>query len=105
MTVQVALLIAESGFNAHHPAGWLVLLLAAILLFGCFEGFVVGRRDFACVTWFWGLLELTGWIAHPLTKPRICMGSVVFVSGLILIIVYYRGRVPIDRPRAQKEKR
>jgi hypothetical protein len=67
-----------------------ILGLTVIFLIGYLEGAVLKRRDIACATWFWGLAALTAWIAYPLTIVRICIGAIVFVSGVILMITYYK---------------
>jgi len=90
-------MIEKLGFGidmnalSDYSAALRVLLLTVILLFGYLEGAVFKRRDWACVTWFWGLAALTAWIVHALTAVRICIGAIVFVSGVILMIIYYRG--------------
>jgi hypothetical protein len=81
------------GANAvvdHHPIAARVLLLAAIFASGYFEAVVLKSRDAACSTWFICLGALTAWIAYSWTTASILAGAVVFASGLILLIVYYR---------------
>ena len=79
----------NSFFDEHYTA-LRVLLLTAIFLFGYLEGAVFKQRELACVTWFTGLAALTAWIVYPLTAIRMCIGAIVFVSGVILMTVYYR---------------
>jgi len=67
-----------------------IALLAAIFLFGYFEGAVLHRRDLACVTWGIGLAALTAWVAFPFTVSRSCLGAVVLIAGISLIVFYYR---------------
>ena len=74
----------------HYPILSRALLLAVIFASGCFEAFVLKLRKLACSTWFIGLGGLTAWIAYPAKMPSIIAASVVFVSGLILLISYYR---------------
>jgi hypothetical protein len=79
-----------NGFSDYHSTVLRVLLLTAIFLFGYLEAAVFKRRDWASVTWFWGLAALTAWIVYPLTTVHICLGAIVLVSGVSLIIIYYR---------------
>jgi hypothetical protein len=79
--------------NAHpdyYYTALRVLGLTMIFLFGYLEGAVFKLPASACGTWFTGLMALTAWIVFPLTTFRICMGVIVFVSGVILMIIYYR---------------
>jgi hypothetical protein len=80
------------AFYDHHPTAARILVLAGIFLLGCGWGFVIGRRDFACYHWFWVLALATVWIGYPLTTLRICIGAAVFLFGMTLLVVYYRGR-------------
>jgi hypothetical protein len=84
---------SEWGANTvvdHHPIAARVLLLAAIFASGCFEAVVLKSKALACTTWFICLGALTAWIAYSWTTASILAGAVVFASGLILLIVYYR---------------
>jgi hypothetical protein len=78
------------AFSDYHSTVLRILLLVAIFLFGYLEGVVFKRRDWASITWFWGLAALTAWIVYPLTTVPICLGGIVFVLGVGLIIIYYR---------------
>ena len=82
------------SFLGSHRTVVFILFLTAIFLYGWFEGAVYNQRDWACATWILGLLMLAAWIVYPGTTVRICLGAVVFVSGAMLMIVYYRGRLP-----------
>ena len=90
MTVQLGLVYGAPGFLADHPTAGPVLVLTAIFLFGCLEAAVLKQRDWACGTWFLGLMGLTGWIVYPLTTVHICLGVIAFVPGVILMILYSR---------------
>jgi Flp pilus assembly protein TadB len=79
-----------NSFIDNHSTVLRILLLTAIFLSGYIDAFLK-MRDLASVTWFIGLGALTVWIVYPLTTIRICIGAIVFVSGIILIIIYYRG--------------
>jgi hypothetical protein len=74
----------------HQHIAARVLLLAAIFASGYFEAVVLKSRDLACTTWFICLGALTAWIAYSWTTASILAGAVVFATGLILLIVYYR---------------
>jgi len=78
----------------HHPTATRVLVLAAIFGSGYFDAVVLKSKDLACATWFMGLAALAIWIAYPLTTSRILLGAAVLVSGLVLMIIYYRKQVP-----------
>jgi hypothetical protein len=73
----------------NHPNAARVLVLAAIFASGWFDAAILKSKNAACATWFLGLGALTAWTALPWTTVRICLGTVVFVSGIILMIVYY----------------
>ena len=75
----------------HHPAVARVFILAVIFASGYFEAAVLKARGLACVTWFLGLGALAAWIAYPWTPFRICAAALVFLSGLLLMVAYYRG--------------
>jgi hypothetical protein len=79
----------NSLFDSHSTV-FGVLLLTAIFLSGYLEGAIFKQRELACATWFTGLGALTAWIIYPLTTIRICIGTIVLVSGLILLTSYYR---------------
>lgn len=78
------------AFVEHHPIAARVLLLAAIFASGCLEALVLKLKTLACTTWFICLGALSAWIAYSLTKASVIAAAVVFASGLILLIVYYR---------------
>ena len=84
---------ALTGWN------WGALLgLAILFAFGLFDAVVPRRKDWACATWFVGLVAMSAWIAFPLTTSRLCIGAVVFVFGLALLTFYYR-RAPHRQAR------
>lgn len=66
------------------------LLIAGLFLLGCFEGFVLKNEAMAGLSWWICLLALTVWIMYPFTIVRICIGSAVFVVGIILMMKYGR---------------
>jgi len=74
----------------HHPIIARVLLLAAIFLSGCFEAFFIKQKELACLTWFTCLGALTVWIAYSLTMVSVVIATVIFTSGMILLVIYYR---------------
>jgi hypothetical protein len=86
-----------AGVLSHWNWGAL-LGLAIVFAFGLFDAVVPRRKDWACATWFIGLVATAAWIAFPLTISRICIGAVVFVIGLALLTVYYR-RTPHGQAR------
>lgn len=90
MIKQLGLWVGVNTPSDLNSTALRVLLLTAIFLFGYLEGAVFKRRDWACATWFWGLAALTAWIVYPLTAVHICSGTIVFVSGTVLIILFYR---------------
>jgi hypothetical protein len=87
----------------YHSTVLRVLLLVAIFLFGYLEGALFKRRDWACATWFTGLAALTAWIVYPLSTFRICTGAIVFISGVLLMAIYYR-RASRDKSRREEMK-
>jgi len=68
----------------------LALALAAVFASGFSDAAVLKKKDWACATWFVGLVSLAAWIAYSWTTACILAGAVVFASGLILLIIYYR---------------
>ena len=85
-------LLGIDGVFESHPNIARILALAIFFLGGCFEAAIFKKKDMACATWFCGLGALTAWIAYPLTRSRISFGVMVFVSGVILLVVYYKKR-------------
>ena len=79
-----------SDFLGSQPVILRVVLLVVIFLLGYFEGFVLKRPEWACATWFVALAALTAWITYPLTVIHICMGSVVLLSGTVVMTIYYK---------------
>lgn len=67
-----------------------VILLTAIFLVGYLESTVLKHSELAMSTWFIGLGAFTAWMVFPLTAIRIVFGVVVFVSGMALLIKYYK---------------
>lgn len=92
---------ANAGVDQHLIAAR-VLLLAAIFASGCFEAFVLKLKTLACSTWFICLGALTAWIAYSWTIRSIVAAALVFASGVVLLIIYYRGRAQTGGPRAGK---
>jgi len=90
--VQVGIVgLGVEALVERHPTVLRVLILVAIFGSGYFDAAVLKARNLACATWFLGLGALTAWIAYPWTPFRICAGAVVFLSGLLLMVAYYRG--------------
>jgi hypothetical protein len=97
MDLQECAMIARLGlalnWNAlfeRHGTTIGALALAAVFASGLFDAAILKKKDWACATWFLGLLSLSAWIAYSWTTASILAGAVVFASGLILLIVYYR---------------
>jgi|SRR5664280_824893 hypothetical protein len=97
MDMQERAMILRLGFvlnwNAlleRHGTAMGVLALAAVFASGVFDAAILKKKEWACATWFLGLVSLTAWIAYSWTTTSILAGAVVFASGLILLIVYYR---------------
>jgi len=74
----------------HRQVVFKVLVLVAIFASGCFEAFVLKQKSLACITWFFCLAALAAWIAAFQTLTAIVIATVLFTSGLWLLIVYYR---------------
>lgn len=85
----MAALSSDTLFRGHGTSLG-VLALVAVFASGFFDAVVLKKKDWACATWFVGLLSLTAWIAYSWTTGSIVAAAVVFASGLILLIVYYR---------------
>jgi hypothetical protein len=68
-----------------------VLALALLFASGLFDAAILKKKGLACVTWFMGIVALTVWISHSWTTASILAGAVVLASGVIVLIVYYRG--------------
>ena len=79
-----------SALLEHHGTAVGVLALVAVFASGMFDAVILKKKDWACATWFLGLVSLTAWIAYSWTTASILAGAVVFASGLILLIVYCR---------------
>jgi hypothetical protein len=86
----LALGLILSTLLERHGTAVAVLALGAVFASGFFDAAVLKRKDWACATWFVGLMSLSAWIAYSWTSASILGGVVVFASGLILLIVYYR---------------
>ena len=93
MTMQLALDFSLRALVDAHPVVSRVLVLAVIFMSGYLDVALLGRRDLACVTWFGGLVALTGWIAYPWSPARIVGGALVFLIGIVSMVVYCRRRV------------
>ena len=93
MNTDLALGANWKALLANHATFLRILILLIIFATGSLEGFLAPRnRGLACATWFGGLAALTIWIVYPLNMVRIVLGALVFVSGLILMILYYRAQ-------------
>jgi hypothetical protein len=68
-----------------------LLALAAVFASGVFDALVLKKRDWACATWFLGIISLSAWMISSWTIPSIVAGGLVFALGLALLIVYYQG--------------
>ena len=90
MIVQLVLGLNWNALFERHRTGMAVLVLAAVFASGFFDAAILRKKDWACATWFVGLVSLTAWIAYSWTTASILAGALVFVSGLILLTVYYR---------------
>lgn len=104
MIACLGLIFDANAFVEHHPIVARVLLLAAIFASGCFEAFVLKLKNLACSTWFICLGALTAWIAYSWTTASIVTAAVVFASGLILLIVYYRSSKTEQEPSKTNAK-
>jgi hypothetical protein len=78
-----------NAFIDHYPTTANVLMLTVIFLGGYLLA-VLKLRRLAALDWFMGLGGLSGWISTPHTIVRICIGAIVFVSGMTLMIIYFR---------------
>ncbi len=87
----------------YHSTVVAVAALVAVFASGFFDAVVLKRKDWACATWFVGLVSLTVWIGYSWTTGSVVAAAVVFASGLTLLIVYYR-RVSTDGRATGKEK-
>jgi hypothetical protein len=92
MTARLGLALNWNALLERHGTAMAVLALAAVFASGFFDAAILKRTDWACATWFMGLVSLTAWIAYSWTTASILAGAAVFASGLILLIVYYRSR-------------
>jgi hypothetical protein len=75
----------------QYPTAAAIILLMLIFGSGYFDH-LVGSRDIACVTWFWGLLILSIWIATFATVAlfALVLAPIVFATGLVALIGYRR---------------
>jgi len=90
MITGLVLMLNWNGLLERHGTVVGVLALAAVFASGVLDAAILKKKDWACATWFLGLVSLAGWIAYSWTTASILAGAVVFASGLILLIVYYR---------------
>ena len=84
--------------SEYHETAVRMLCLTALFLYGSIEGAVFKRPSWACSTWFMCLLLLSTWIVLPLTTIRIYIAAIVFISGIILMTIYYRITKKRQRP-------
>ena len=90
ITMSLVLGLGLGAFVDGHPTVARALLVLGIFIAGYLEGAVFKLRRSACITWFWGLTILVACIVYPWTTASIAVGAVVFASGFILLILYYR---------------
>lgn len=90
MIARLGLGLDWNSLLEHHGTAVRVVILAGIFASGFFDAAFFKKKDWACATWFIGLAALTAWIAYSWTTAAFLAGAVVFASGLILLIVYYR---------------
>jgi tellurite resistance protein TehA-like permease len=83
-----------------HRDIWLGLLVVAIFLSGYLDAAFFRARGMACATWVWGLVILTVWITFPPTTARVWLGAAVFMLGITLVVLYYKGSSPRARGRS-----
>jgi hypothetical protein len=72
----------------QHVAVIGAIVLALIILSGCFELFVLKQRALGRTTFFWGLTVLSLWVGVPFTRSRIVAATAVFLIGLVLIAIF-----------------
>jgi len=87
--MQERAVIAWMSINGKFEALGALLI---VFLAGLFDALVLKKKDWACAIWFVGLAGLATWIASGATTVRICAGIVALVSGLAVLIVYYRAK-------------
>ena len=90
MIVRLGFVLNWNALLERHGTAMGVLALAAVFASGVFDAAILKKKDWACATWFLGLVSLTAWITYSWTTTSIIAGAVVFASGLVLLIVYYR---------------
>src|SRR5579872_4344450 len=79
-------------FLQHHPIAMLTVLFALVSLRGW-----VGKSNpqwltAGSIAWLYGLSFLCIWIIQPLTADRIVISVAIFITGLVLLIIYQRKR-------------
>jgi len=92
--VIVSTLRGLDGALENYPFTARILALAIFFLSGFFEAAILKQKVWACATCFLGLGALTAGIVYPLTAVRISFGVTVFVSGVVLLILYYKRQAP-----------
>jgi hypothetical protein len=90
MMVRLGFVLSWNALLERHGTAMGVLALAAVFASGVFDAAILKKKDWACATWFLGLVSLTAWIAYSWTTTSIVAATVVFASGMVLLIVYYR---------------
>lgn len=79
------------AFFDINDDGYRALIVFGLFWVGCFEAFILKSEAAACLTWWICILSLSTWIMYPsFTLARICIGSIVFVLGIILLRKYSR---------------
>jgi hypothetical protein len=104
MIARLRLALNWRALFEHHGTAVGVLALAVVFASGIFDAVILKKKDWACATWFLGLVSLTAWIAYSWTTASILAGAVVFASGLILLIIYYRSSKTEQEPSKTKAK-
>lgn len=90
MIARLGLALNWNVLLERHGTAMGVLALAAVFALGLFDAAILKKQDWACVTWFLGLVSLTAWTAYSWTTASILAGVLVLVSGLTVLILYYR---------------
>ena|SRR5437868_3551722 len=104
MIARLGLGLNWNALLERHGIAVAALVLAAVFASGFFDAVVLKKKDWACATWFLGLVSLAAWIAYSWTTASILAGAVVFASGLILLIVYYRSSKAEQKPSKTNAK-
>ena len=90
MIARLGLVLNWKALLERQDTAMGALALAVVFASGLFDAAILKRKDWACATWFLGLLSLTAWIAYSWTTASILAGAVVFASGLTLLVLCHR---------------